>query len=153
MLALVYVAIQFVGMSLYGIETWNRYGDGFGAYFGLIARMSPLRWARAGLFVRKPLSGPTNLDMVPGTVALVCVVIGTSSATVDYTWVSATTIWYVEVGALVIGHVAGLVLAHERALVSFESDTQVATRSQCWMLVVMIAFSSLGLWLLSAANS
>ena len=40
-LALVYVAIQFVGMSLYGIETWNRYGDGFGVYFGLIARMSP----------------------------------------------------------------------------------------------------------------
>ena len=78
-LALVYAAIQFVGMSLYGIESWNRYGDGFGVYFGLIARMSPLRWARAGLFVRKPLSGLTKLDMVPGTVALVCLIIGTTS--------------------------------------------------------------------------
>ena len=52
-----------------------------------------------------------------------------------------------------IGHVAGLVLAHERALVFFDGDSQVATRSQYWMLVVMIAFTSLGLWLLSAANS
>ena len=80
-------------------------------------------------------------------------IFGTSSATVDYTWISATAIWYVQVAALVIGHVAGLVLAHERALVSFEGDSQVATRSQYWMLVVMIAFTSLGLWLLSAANS
>jgi hypothetical protein len=80
-------------------------------------------------------------------------VFGTHNATVDYTWVSATAIWYVQVAALVIGHVAGLVLAHERALVSFDGDSQIATRSQYWMLVVMIAFTSLGLWLLSAANS
>ena len=271
-LALAYTAVQLVGMSLYGIEPWNRYGDAFGVYFGLIARMSPLRWTRAGLFVRKPLSALTKVDRVPGTVALVCMVIGTtsfdgfsggptwgaiapdltsqfrdigfgpatalelaftigllaavlvvagmyrlgvmgmqilepegsaqelaarfahslvpiglayvvahyfsllayegqriaylvsdplgtganifgtSSLTVDYTWISATAIWYVQVAALVIGHLAGLVLAHERALVSF-GDSRVATRSQYWMLVVMIAFTSLGLWLLSAANS
>jgi hypothetical protein len=30
---------------------------------------------------------------------------------------------------------------------------RAATRSQYWMLVVMIGFTSLGLWLLSAANS
>jgi hypothetical protein len=273
-LALVYAAVQFVGMSLYGIDTWNRYGDGFGVYYGLFARISPLRWSREGLFVRKPLSGLTTLDVVPGTVALLCVIIGTtsfdgfsggpawaeiapqltdlfrtigfgqstalelaftvglgaavlivaglyrlgvlgmqsvdprattptselagrfahslvpiglayaiahyfsllayegqrvaylvsdplgtgasifgtSSATVDYAWISATGIWYVQVAALVLGHVAGLVLAHDRALVSF-GDTRIATRSQYWMLAVMIAFTSLGLWLLSAANS
>ncbi|MBA3746628.1 MAG: hypothetical protein H0W96_03935 [Solirubrobacterales bacterium] len=272
-LALVYVAVQFVGMSLYGIEPWNRFGDAFGVYFGFIARMSPLRPTRTALFVRKPLSALTNIDVVPGTVALICLIIGTtsfdgfsngeawgniapdltslfrdmgfgqataleiaftigllvvvlivagmyrlgvmgmqtvgsqstsvqelagrfahslvpiglayvvahyfsllayegqriaylvsdplgdganifgtSSATVDYTWISATAIWYVQVAALVIGHVAGLVLAHDRALVSF-GDTRVATRSQYWMLVVMIAFTSFGLWLLSAANA
>ena len=57
--------------------------------------------------------------------------------------VSATAIWYVQVAALVIGHVAGLILAHDRALVS--SRTPAATRSQYWMLAVMIAFTSLGL--------
>jgi hypothetical protein len=79
-------------------------------------------------------------------------VFGTSAAAVDYAWISATAIWYVQVGALVIGHVAGLVLAHDRALVSY-GDSRTATRSQYWMLAVMIAFTSLGLWLLSAANA
>lgn len=77
---------------------------------------------------------------------------GTAANTIDYTVVSATAIWYVQVAALVIGHVAGLVLAHDRALMVFE-DVKRATRSQYWMLAVMVAFTSLGLWLLSAANS
>ena len=78
-LALVYAAVQLVGMSLYGIESWNRYGDGFGVYFGLFARMSPLRWTRGALYGRMPLSGLTTLDPVPGTVALLCTMIGTTS--------------------------------------------------------------------------
>ncbi|MEA2190215.1 MAG: hypothetical protein QOI73_336, partial [Solirubrobacteraceae bacterium] len=272
-LMLAYAAVQFVGMSLYGIEPWNRYGDAFGVYFGLFARISPLRWERGALYRRLPLSGLTTLDPVPGTVALLCTMIGTTSfdgfsagptwgeigpsmtdslrelgvsqstgleiaftiglivvvaliaglyrlgvagmrsgggvdepidtlaarfahtlvpialayvvahyfsllayqgqamfylvsdplgeganifgtatATIDYGWISATAIWYVQVAALVIGHVAGLILAHDRALIAFK-DGRTATRSQYWMLAVMIAFTSLGLWLLSAANA
>ncbi len=271
--ALAYAAVQLVGMSLYGIAPWSRHGDAFGAYFGLFARMSPLRWTRDALHRRMPLSDLTTLDAVPGTVALLCVMIGSTSfdgfsagpawgeiaprmtdslrgigfgqataleisftiglfivvalvaglyrlgvtgmrnasaskltsdelaarfvhtlvpialayvvahyfsllvvqgqalfylvsdplgtgsdlfgtaqTTIDYTWISATAIWYVQVAALVLGHVAGLVLAHDRALVTFK-DSRAATRSQYWMLAVMIAFTSLGLWLLSAANA
>jgi hypothetical protein len=272
--ALVYAAVQLVGMSLYGIAPWTRHGDAFGVYFGLFARISPLRWTRDALYRRMPLSGLTTLDhAVPGTVALVCTMIGTTSfdgfsagpvwneiqprmadslsnigfgqaaaleisltiglitvvvlvcglyrlgvtgmrnasstklttdelaarfahtlvpialayvvahyfsllatrgqamfylisdplgtgadvfgtasSTIDYAVISGTAIWYVQVAALVIGHVAGLVLAHDRALVTFK-DARAATRSQYWMLAVMIAFTSLGLWLLSAANS
>ncbi|MBW3607037.1 MAG: hypothetical protein KY463_01560, partial [Actinobacteria bacterium] len=105
-------------------------------YFSLLA----YEGQRISYLISDPLGDGSNI-------------FGTSSATVDYTWISATAIWYVQVAALVIGHVAGLVLAHERALVSFDGDSQAATRSQYWMLVVMIAFTSLGLWLLSAANS
>jgi hypothetical protein len=79
-------------------------------------------------------------------------VFGTASSTIDYTVVSANGIWYVQVGALVVGHVAGLVLAHDRALVVFR-DVKRATRSQYWMLAVMVAFTSLGLWLLSSSNA
>jgi len=79
-------------------------------------------------------------------------IFGTANTAVDYTVVSASTVWYVQVGALVIGHVAGLVLAHDRALLTFK-DLRAATRSQYWMLAVMIAFTSLGLWLLSQANA
>jgi hypothetical protein len=75
---------------------------------------------------------------------------GTAADTINYTWINATGIWYVQVGALVLGHVAGLTLAHDRALAIYEKARE-ATRSQYWMLAVMVAFTSLGLWLLSAA--
>ena len=64
--------------------------------------------------------------------------------------ISANGIWYVQVLALIAGHVAGLVLAHDRALTLW-SEPRVATRSQYWMLAVMVTFTCLGLWLLSAA--
>lgn len=271
-LALAYAAVQLVGMSLYGIEAWTRNGDAFAVYFSLFARLSPLRWERGAVHVRRPLAGLSTLVAVPGTVVLLCAMIGTTSfdgfsegptwsslapeltsafarlgvgqataleltftvgllvavllvaglyrlgvagmrwtggrldadvltgrfvhslvpialayvvahyfsllayqgqataylasdplgdggdifgtasATIDYTWISAAGIWYVQVGVLVLGHVAALVLAHDRALVLF-GDSRAATRSQYWMLAVMIAFTSLGLWLLSSANA
>ena len=75
---------------------------------------------------------------------------GGAGSRVDYSVVSATAIWYVQVAALVTGHVAGLVLAHDRALVVYGSP-RAATRSQVVMLAVMVLFTLLGLWLLSAA--
>ena len=77
---------------------------------------------------------------------------GTADASIDYNVVSATGIWYVQVAALVSGHVSGLVLAHDRALAIY-TKTSEAVRSQYWMLVVMIGFTSLGLWLLSAITT
>ncbi len=76
---------------------------------------------------------------------------GGAGAVIDYGVVSATAIWYVQVAALVLGHVAALVLAHDRALVIYGSH-RAATRSQIVMLMLMVCFTCLGLWLLSAAN-
>jgi hypothetical protein len=76
---------------------------------------------------------------------------GTADQTIDYGVVSANGIWYVQVGSLILGHVAALVLAHDRALV-FYRDAKKATGSQYWMLAVMVCFTTLGLYLLSAAN-
>ena len=53
---------------------------------------------------------------------------------------------------MVTGHVAGLTLAHDRALVMYE-DAKAAVRSQYWVLVVMVVFTSLALWLLWKANA
>jgi hypothetical protein len=272
---LAYAAAQLVGMSVYGTDAWSRYGDAFGVYFGLFARLSALHWERGELRRRLFLSGAPRLDPVPGTVALLCTMIGTTSfdgfsqgplwtgtnglgiqlqhrfldlgfnaetaleiaftiglvgvvlvvsgiyrlgvigmqsvgenhtatelgrrfvhslipialayviahycslllyqgqaiaylisdplgdgsnifgtanQTIDYSVITATGVWYVQVVALVLGHACGLTLAHDRALVIYRSP-RAATRSQYWMLVVMIGFTSLGLWLLSAANS
>ena len=76
---------------------------------------------------------------------------GTADAAVDYGAVSTSAIWYVQVGTLVAGPVAGLTVAHDRALAVF-GQLGAATRSQYWMLAVMVGFTSLGLWLLSQAN-
>ena len=275
-IALAYCALQLVGMALYGIEEWEDKADGFSVYFGLFGKLSPLHWANGELRVRKPLEGVVQLTTVAGTVALLCVAIGTTSfdgfsngtlwngdtggggiagwlvdrfsdlgfgaenalqaaftvgligmvlfvsslywlgvkgmhgvgerfatkdlahrfvhtlvpialayvvahyfsllayqgqataylasdplgkgsdifgtanATIDYGVISATGIWYVQVGALIVGHVCGLILAHDRALATYK-DGRDATRSQYWMLAVMVAFTSLGLWILSAA--
>ena len=41
---------------------------------------------------------------------------GTSAYKIDYTIISYAAIWYVQVAALISGHVGGLALAHDRAL-------------------------------------
>jgi len=76
---------------------------------------------------------------------------GTASGGIDFTVLSANAIWYVQVGALVVGHVVGLTLAHDRATALW-GDYRMAARSQYWMLAVMVTFTCFGLYLLSVAN-
>jgi len=78
--------------------------------------------------------------------------LGTSGAQINYRIISFAAIWYVQVAALIVGHVGGLALAHDRALVLYD-DVVEAVRSQYWMLAVMVAFTSFGLWLLSAVGT
>jgi hypothetical protein len=77
---------------------------------------------------------------------------GTASSGIDFQLLSANAIWYVQVGALVVGHVVGLTLAHDRAT-AYWGDYRHAARSQYWMLAVMVAFTCFGLYLLSVANA
>jgi hypothetical protein len=76
---------------------------------------------------------------------------GTAGSGIDFTLLSANAIWYVQVAALVTGHVIGLMLAHDRALV-YWPDYRRATASQYWVLAVMVTFTCFGLYLLSVAN-
>ena len=78
---------------------------------------------------------------------------GTASLQVDWGLISAAVIWYVQVAALVGGHVSGLAVAHDRALVVYAGDVEEAAESQRWMLLVMVTFTCFGLWLLSAVNT
>ena len=78
-------------------------------------------------------------------------IFGTASSGIDYNANDANTIWYVQVGALVTGHVIALALGHDRAL-KLWGNSRDASWSQVWMLVMMMFFSVLGLVLLSQAN-
>jgi len=273
-LALAYAAVQLVGMGVYGIETWSERADPFSVYFGLFAGLAPLRWTGGRLYARPPFVGVARLEILPGTVALLAVMIGstsfdgfsvgslwigsgqllislqdaftgagvgivtageiantigllamisviaglyrigilgiqslgggrstrelggefahslvpialayvvahyfsllafqgqalgylasdplgtganllgTANQTIDYNLVAGNVIWYFQVSALIVGHAAGLMLAHERALILYRNPSD-ATGSQYWMLAVMVAFTSLGLWILSSTQ-
>ena len=77
---------------------------------------------------------------------------GTATWGIDYGFFPDKDTWYVQVAFVVVGHVAALTLAHDRALVLYD-DAKLAVRSQYWMLGVMVGFTSLALWLLAQAGS
>lgn len=104
-------------------------------YFSLLLWQSQAM----GYLISDPLGNGSNL-------------LGTSGYQIDYGLISYAGIWYVQVAALIAGHVAGLALAHDRALVLYR-DPEQAVRSQYWMLAVMVAFTSFGLWLLSSVGT
>lgn len=269
---LVYSAVTFLGMGLYGVEPWIGKAEAFSVYFGLFARLSVFERREDEVGLRPPLAGLTRLEPAAGTIALLAVMIGsitfdgfqetnawstvepkiagffgdigmgpaladelanglgllgvialvggffllgvagartvggdfrtrelalgfvhslvpialvyvgahyltfllfqgqamgafvsnplgegwdlfgTAGWAINYGLIGATLTWYVQVAFVVAGHVSGLALAHDRALVLYE-DPGDATRSQYWMLGVMVGFTSLALWLLSQANA
>ena len=73
---------------------------------------------------------------------------GTAAVKPDIGVLAPKTIWYTQVAALVVGHVAGLVLAHDKAVELFESPRKAAI-SQYAMLALMVVYTLAGLWLLS----
>ncbi|NNF65742.1 MAG: hypothetical protein HKN07_15970 [Acidimicrobiia bacterium] len=64
-------------------------------------------------------------------------------------WIGAIGVWYIQLGIIIVGHVAAAVLVHDRALAVFPKEH--AVRSQYPMLVLIVALSSVGLFLLSVA--
>jgi hypothetical protein len=71
---------------------------------------------------------------------------GTAERSVDFFLTVAEPIWYFQLAVIVFGHILGVVLAHDRALVDFGKE---AVRSQYAMLVLMVGLTSLGLVILA----
>jgi hypothetical protein len=92
-----------------------------------------------GQFVIPQLSDPLNKGWD---------ILGTVGYQVNVTPFSPNTVWYVQVGALVAGHVAGLAVAHDRAVAIFR-DRGDALRSQYAMLALMVLYTIGGMWVLS----
>jgi hypothetical protein len=86
---LVYSALTFVAMALYGVETWSSRGEAFSVYFNLFSRLSPFETRDGRVGVRRPLSGLADLRPGSGTVPLVAVMIGS----VTFDGASAGPIW------------------------------------------------------------
>jgi hypothetical protein len=98
-------------------------------YFSLLALDGQTTWIL--------LSNPFGLSGVD--------LLGTYDNVVDLTAVSPDTIAYVQVGAVIAGHVAGVTLAHERAL---RAERHARASDQLPLVVVMVLFTIGGLGLL-----
>ena len=58
---------------------------------------------------------------------------GTANSAIDYGLLSQNAAWYLQVAFVVLGHVAALILAHDRALVSTPTRSWRSARSTgCW---------------------
>ncbi|MFQ5967425.1 MAG: hypothetical protein ACE5MI_07425 [Acidimicrobiia bacterium] len=73
---------------------------------------------------------------------------GTADYRIEFGLISPNAVWLLQVAAIVGGHVAGVVLAHDRALADFPART--AVRTQYAMLGLMVLLTSLGLAILAA---
>lgn len=85
----VYSALTWTGMFLFGVERWTRDAEAFSVYFNLFSRVSIVQRRGRRLGVRAPLTGLTTLKQSRGTVALLAVMIGS----VSFDGFSAGTTW------------------------------------------------------------
>ena len=73
---LVYSALTFVAMALYGVDTWSSRGEAYSVYFNLFSRLSAIETRDRVVGLRLPLSGLAALKAGAGTVPLLAVMIG-----------------------------------------------------------------------------
>lgn len=71
---------------------------------------------------------------------------GTAGREIDIAVVDMGFVWAAAVTAIVLGHVASVVLAHRTAAAAYGA---LATASQWPMLVLMVAYTTLSLWILA----
>ncbi len=77
---------------------------------------------------------------------------GTARMQISLSPIPADVLRYIQVGAVFLGHIAALVVAHDLVL-ELEPPRSKLTRAQIPMLVAMIALTTLALWLLANANA
>ena len=94
------------------------------------------------------LQGQAAIGMVSDPFGRGWDLFGTARHGVDLTLLQPRLVWYVQVTALVVGHVLGLVVAHDRALLLAGSPRR-ALRSQYAMLALMVLYTVGGMWILS----
>jgi hypothetical protein len=73
---------------------------------------------------------------------------GTAGAVINIGILSPVFIWYFSITAIVVGHIAGVYLAHVQA-VRLYGEARAALLSQLPMLVLMVCYTCASLWIIS----
>lgn len=107
-----------------------------------------LAYAFAHYFTLIAFEGQLLIPALSDPLGLGWNLFGTIDYQPNYTWFPPVAVWWVQLSAIVGGHVLGVVLAHDRALAVFPGPR--AVRTQYAMLVLMVALTALGLTVLAA---
>lgn len=75
-------------------------------------------------------------------------IFNTAKFTPNLTLLNANTTWHIQVAVILLGHVAGVYIAHLAALRVFPTHKK-ALLSQIPMLILMVTYTIAGLWILS----
>ena len=108
-----------------------------------------LAYAIAHYFSTLVFEGQSAIALVSDPFGRSWDLFGTAARTIDYTLVSTGAIAFVQAGAVVLGHVAGVVGAHDRAVETLPA--KAAARSQHPLLVAMVTYTVAALALLLGA--
>ena len=73
---------------------------------------------------------------------------GTADATINIGILSPVFIWYFSIAAIVVGHIAGVYLAHVQATRIYP-ERRAALLSQMPMLALMVCYTCASLWIIS----
>ncbi|HEU4450553.1 MAG TPA: hypothetical protein VFR63_11325 [Gaiellaceae bacterium] len=123
-------------------------GDLSGAFLGSLVPIA-LAYVVAHYVSLVVLQGQYMAPLVSDPLGRGWDLFGTAGVRPDLGVLSPNAVWYTQVAALVVGHVAGLALAHDRAVELFDSPRKAAA-SQYAMLALMVVYTVAGLWLLSS---
>ena len=107
-----------------------------------------LAYAFAHYFTLVAFEGQIAVAAISDPFGLGWNLFGTVDYRPNFTWIGPTAVWWIQLLAILGGHVAGVVLAHDRSLAVFPADR--AVRSQYAMLGLMVALTTLGLSILAA---
>jgi hypothetical protein len=95
-----------------------------------------------------PAQAPQLLKLLSDPLGRGWDLFGTARWQINPWMINVETIWHTQVALIVIGHVAAIYVAHAQAIAAFGSRRSAAL-SQLPMLVLMMGFTTLGLWILS----
>lgn len=126
-------------------DTARTTGELVGAFVHSLVPIA-LAYAIAHYFSLLVFEGQRVLSLASDPFARGWNLFGTAEWTVNYTTISPAAIAWVQAGAILAGHLAGVLLAHDRAVALF--DRKLAARSQQALLVAMVAYTVGGLLLL-----
>jgi len=106
-------------------------------------------YAIAHYFSLLVFDGQRTLALAADPFGLGWNLLGTADRQLDYTLVSTTTISVIQVAAILVGHLMGVVLAHDRAVRLLPREKAVASQYPVLGLMVLLTVTGIGL-LLSA---